>query len=141
MRNVMPNGQPRRTHKDSHRNIKHIRNHVIKSQHHERERRPPDPDDFAEELAAHERQVSGEAHQPVGANAAEEDLVPGGRYGFGGCEGYYASVEDGLAEGSAVADDDGHYEERAGEVAPESDEPVQKHFPGRDAAVQAGDCR
>jgi hypothetical protein len=140
MCNIPPNTQPRRSHKNPQRQIKHIRHHVIETQHHERERRPPDSDDFAEELAAHERQVSREADEPVGTYAAQEDLVPSRREGFGCCEGYYAGVEQGLAEGPAVAGDEGHDEERAGKVTEEGYGPVEEHFPGRDAAVEAGDC-
>ena len=126
----MPNTQPRRAHENPQRNIEHIRNNVIEPKHHKRKRRPPDPNDLAEELAAHERQVSGQADQPVGADAAQKYLVPGGCDCFCGCESDYAGVLGCRAEGTAVAGDDGHYEEGAGEVAPEGDEPVEEHFPG-----------
>lgn len=66
--------------------------------------------------------------------------MPGGCDCFGGCEGYYAGVLGWGAESAAIAGYEGHYEEGAGEVAPEGYEPVEEHFPGRDAALQAGDC-
>jgi hypothetical protein len=67
--------------------------------------------------------------------------VPGGRDGFRGRKGYDSGVVDRLAESPCVPDYDGHDEERAGEVSPKRDEPVQQHFPGREPAVASGDCR
>jgi hypothetical protein len=65
--------------------------------------------------------------------------VPGGRDGLCGPEGYDSGVIDRLRKRSSVTDYDGHDEQRAGEIAPECDEPVQQHFPGRKPAVQDGD--
>lgn len=39
-------------------------------------------------------------------------------------------------EGPTVAEDDDSDEERAGEVAPEAEKPMQQHFPDAEAAVE-----
>lgn len=49
---------------------------TVKTERDESERRPPDRNNLAEIFACHEGQEARKAHQPVGANAAEEDLVP-----------------------------------------------------------------
>lgn len=67
--------------------------------------------------------------------------MPFGRDCFGGAKGYDSVVVDRFVEDAPVADDDGHDEERAREISPEGDEPVQQHFPGRNSAVQGGDGR
>lgn len=56
----------------------HVGDDVVEAEAHERERRPPDRGDFAEELTRHEGQETRHAYQPVGADAAQEDLVPFG---------------------------------------------------------------
>jgi hypothetical protein len=112
---------------------------VIKRKHDKCEGGEPDAGDLTEVLPAHERQVCGQTDQPVGSDAAEENLVPGGLDGFCGPEGYDSGDIDRLGKRSPVPDDDGHYEERASEITPECDEPVQQHFPGREPAVASGD--
>lgn len=56
--------------------------------------------------------------------------MPRWRDCFCGGESDDSGVLGWRAEGTAVAGYDGHYEERAGEVAPEGDEPVEERFEG-----------
>lgn len=67
--------------------------------------------------------------------------MPGRRNGLRGPEGDDSSVLDRLAESAPVPEYDGHDEERACQIAPERNEPVQQHFPGREATVQSGNGR
>jgi hypothetical protein len=114
---------------------------MVKARGYKREGREPDAGDLAGVLPAHKRKVRGQTDQPVGSDAAQENLVPGGRDGFRGREGDDSSVLDRLAKSASVPEDDGHDEERTSKVSPECNEPVQQHFPGRETAVQSGDCR
>lgn len=48
----------------------------------------PDGEDFGDYFARGDGEEDGHCYEPVGQDAAEEDLVPAGGYDFGCCEVY-----------------------------------------------------
>ena len=63
----------------------HICDDVIQTERHESEGGPPDGNDLGGDLAGGDGDEDGEADEPVGADGAEEDLVPGrGEHFHGG---------------------------------------------------------
>lgn len=109
--------------------VKHVRDDVVEAQQHERENRPPDSYDLREELASAAGEETGEAHEPVGADGFEKDLIPGWGNGFGGGNGESFCFVGVGGEDAAVTDDDADDEEGACEVAEKGQSPVHEHLP------------
>ena len=110
---------------------------MIECENYEGKTRPPDADYLGNLFAGTAGEEAGETDQPVCSYAAEEDLMPLRR------DHFLRSEFDGLGgvgcigEDVCVANEDGHYEERAGEVAEKGDSPVFEHLEDGGATVES----
>ena len=73
---VEADGQARRALPDAHGDEKHVGDHVVETERDEGKDRPPDAGDLGDEFAARGTEEAGKTDEPVGADTAEEDLVP-----------------------------------------------------------------
>ena len=135
---VEADGDFRITQENGHWDIKHIRNNVVEAEEDECKNGPPDGDDLRKELASAGSQETGQAHEPVGANGFQEDLIPCRGDGFGGCNSDGFGGESFTGQNAAIADDDRYEKEGTSEVTKKSKQPVLKHFQDGGAAVEGG---
>ena len=125
----------------------HVRDNVIESKSNEGKGRPPnylvvstaslitgadncfssdspDSHDLAEILPSHESQKASHAHQPIGTNTSQEDRMPSWHNDLSHVELEDLILVNSQVESLAIASDQPDYEQRAGQVAPEGDEPM-----------------
>ena len=73
---VKADGQSRRALPDAHGDEEHVGDHVVEAEGDKGKDGPPDARDLGDEFAARGTEEAGQTDEPVGADAAEEDLVP-----------------------------------------------------------------
>lgn len=133
---VVANVDVRATEEDGHGDEEHVGDNVIEAERDESKDGPPDAHNLAGDVTRLEGQPTGDADEPVGADGAQEDLVPHWCVGLFLAKGNGLLAVQRVVQDAAVADDDADDEERAGEVAEEGEEPVREHLGDADAAVQ-----
>lgn len=84
---VQPHGQAGRMEPEAHGDEEHVGHDVVQAERDEGEDGPPHGDDLGVQVLGLHGQVAGQAHEPVAADAAQQDLVEGGRDLLLGYEG------------------------------------------------------
>ncbi|KAH0594123.1 hypothetical protein MHUMG1_07962 [Metarhizium humberi] len=100
---------------------------MVKPQRHKCKRRPPDPDDLARHVSPLHPQEARQTHEPVAADAAQENHGKPGRDLLPGRKGHHLGPVRLGRKRLPVAEYHGNHKQRPGKVAQERHQPVQQH--------------
>ena len=121
------------------RHPRHVGDDVVEAERDEGERGHPDGEHLGRDLARRHGHEDGEAHEPVGADGTQHNLVPQRLDHFPRRKAEHRGAVRRVLEDAGLAEHEGDKAERARQVADEADGPDAHERQRADAPVQQRD--